>query len=80
MDQVARFLNAMVDAGVVSAYAVFGAVAQMRYTEAVATFDVDVLVSLPSSTGLDVLGPIYAGFGVGYGGNTTLYVFLGRPY
>ncbi len=27
-----------------------------------------------------VLGPIYAGFGVGYGGNTTLYVFLGRPY
>lgn len=27
-----------------------------------------------------VLGPIYAGFGVGYGGNTSLYVFLGRPY
>jgi NTE family protein len=27
-----------------------------------------------------VLGPIYGGFGVGYGGNTTLYVFLGRPY
>lgn len=27
-----------------------------------------------------VLGPIYAGFGAGYGGNTTLYVFLGRPY
>ena len=27
-----------------------------------------------------VLGPIYAGFGVGYGGNTSLYVLLGRPY
>jgi NTE family protein len=27
-----------------------------------------------------VLGPIYGGFGVGYGGNTSLYVFLGRPY
>ncbi len=27
-----------------------------------------------------VLGPIYAGFGAGYGGNTSLYVFLGRPY
>lgn len=27
-----------------------------------------------------VLGPIYAGVGVGYGGNTSLYVFLGRPY
>jgi len=26
-----------------------------------------------------VLGPIYAGFGVGYGGNTSLYVLLGRP-
>lgn len=27
-----------------------------------------------------VLGPIYAGFGVGYGGNTSLYVLLGRPF
>ncbi|MBI5441537.1 MAG: hypothetical protein HY900_10060, partial [Deltaproteobacteria bacterium] len=27
-----------------------------------------------------VLGPIYAGFGVGYGGNTSLYVLLGRKY
>ena len=27
-----------------------------------------------------VLGPIYAGVGVGYGGNSSLYVFLGRPY
>ena len=27
-----------------------------------------------------VLGPIYAGFGVGYGGNTSFYLFLGRPF
>ena len=27
-----------------------------------------------------VLGPIFAGMGAGYGGNTTLYVFLGRPF
>ena len=27
-----------------------------------------------------VLGPVYGGFGVGYGGNTSLYLFLGRPY
>ena len=27
-----------------------------------------------------VLGPVYAGLGLGYGGNTSLYVFLGRPY
>jgi len=26
-----------------------------------------------------VLGPIYAGIGVGYGGNASLYVLLGRP-
>jgi NTE family protein len=27
-----------------------------------------------------VLGPIHAGFGIGYGGNTSLYVLLGRPF
>jgi NTE family protein len=27
-----------------------------------------------------VLGPIYAGVGIGYGGNTSFYVFLGRPF
>ena len=27
-----------------------------------------------------VLGPVYAGLGFGYGGNASLYVFLGRPY
>lgn len=37
MKQVAQLLNAMVEGGVLSDYAVFGAVAQMRYTEAVTT-------------------------------------------
>ncbi|MBK8598491.1 MAG: patatin-like phospholipase family protein [Holophagales bacterium] len=27
-----------------------------------------------------VLGPIYAGLGVGYGGNASLFVLLGRPF
>jgi len=27
-----------------------------------------------------VLGPIYAGVGLGYGGTTSFYVFLGRPF
>ncbi len=27
-----------------------------------------------------VLGPLYAGVGIGYGGTTTFYVFLGRPF
>jgi len=59
MRDVAVLLNDMVDAGVISDYAVFGAVAQMRYTEAVATMDADVLVSLPADAGLDILKPVY---------------------
>jgi hypothetical protein len=59
MDEVAALLNEMVRSGIVSSYALFGAVAQMRYTEAVATMDADVLVSVPG-TGLDVLSPIYS--------------------
>ncbi len=49
----------MCDAGVISDYALFGAAAQMRYTEAVATRDADVLVAVPSTDRLDVLAPIY---------------------
>ena len=49
----------MRDAGVISDYALFGAAAQMRYTEAVATLDADVLVAVPSPDRLDVLGPLY---------------------
>ena len=56
---MAGLLNGMRDAGVISDYALFGAAAQMRYTEAVATLDADVLVAVPSPDRLDVLGPIY---------------------
>ena len=59
MDQVANLLNAMVEDGVISDYAVFGAVAQMRYTEAVATLDADILVAVPDEDRLDILTPIY---------------------
>ena len=37
MKELAQLLNAMQQAGVIRNYAVFGAVAQMRYTEPVAT-------------------------------------------
>lgn len=59
MKDVARLVNAMREAGVITDYALFGATAQMRYTEPVATLDADVLVVLPQTTGLDLLAPIY---------------------
>jgi hypothetical protein len=57
--ELARLLNGMREAGVISDYALFGAVAQMRYTEPVATIDADVLVTVPGPEGLDKLVPIY---------------------
>jgi hypothetical protein len=59
MKEVAELLNAMRDAGVISEYALFGAIAQMRYTEPVATLDADVLVTVPSPQTLELLKPIY---------------------
>ena len=44
---------------VIGDYALFGAAAQMRYTEPVATVDADVLVTMPSTQGLDILKPLY---------------------
>ena len=49
----------MVSAGVIRSYALFGAVAQMRYTEPVATLDADVLVVVPAPDRLDALSGIY---------------------
>lgn len=59
MKDVAKLLNELRSAGVIIDYAVFGAVAQMRYTEPVATLDIDVLVDIPSPERLDSLAPIY---------------------
>jgi hypothetical protein len=56
---VAQLLNEMQAAGVVDNYALFGAIAQMRYTEPVITLDVDVLVALPPSDRIDSLAGIY---------------------
>jgi hypothetical protein len=50
----------MVEQGIITDYAVFGAVAQMRYTEAVVTLDADILVDIAEPDKLDVLSPIYA--------------------
>lgn len=59
MKEVAELLNAMRSAGVIREYALFGAIAQMRYTEPVATLDTDVLVAVPDPQRLDLLKPIY---------------------
>jgi len=59
MKDVATVLNAMRTAGIILDYAVFGAVAQMRYTESVATLDADILVAVPDDSPLDLLSPIY---------------------
>jgi hypothetical protein len=63
VEEVARLLNDLVDGGVIGSYALFGAAAQMRYTEPVATLDADVLVSVPSPERLDPAGPIYTARG-----------------
>jgi len=59
MKEVAKLLEDLKASGVIRDYALFGAVAQMRYTEPVATLDADVLVLLSNDAGLDVLAPIY---------------------
>ena len=59
MKELAQLLNEMRRAGVIRNYALFGAVAQMRYTEPVATLDADVLVAVPAADRLDALSGIY---------------------
>jgi len=59
MKEIVLLLNEMTQEGVIANYALFGATAQMRYTEPVATLDADVLVTVPSER-LDLLAPLYA--------------------
>jgi hypothetical protein len=57
--EVARLLNELKRERIIVDYAVFGATAQMRYTEPVATLDADVLVSLKDAQTLEPLRGIY---------------------
>ena len=59
MKDIVKLLNEMCDGGIINTYAIFGAVAQMRYTEAVVTLDLDILVGLPENDSLAILSPIY---------------------
>ena len=60
MKEVAKLLNDLCAAGIILDYALFGAMAQMRYTESIATLDADVLITIPTEDTLAVLRPIYA--------------------
>jgi hypothetical protein len=57
--EVGQLLNEMRAAGVIRDYALFGAMAQMRYTEPVATLDADVLVAVPDPERPDVLNDVH---------------------
>lgn len=59
MRELAQLLGEMKAADVIQNYALFGATAQMRYTEPVATLDADVLVAVPGPDRIDALDGIY---------------------
>ena len=64
MDRTFRVLNRMIDDGVISRYAVAGAVGALAYLEPITTRDVDILVAVadlnPTKSGLRTLGPIFS--------------------
>ncbi len=59
MKELTQLLNDMKGDGIIKNYAVFGAVAQMRYTEAVVTMDADILIAVDNPDSLTALSPIY---------------------
>jgi hypothetical protein len=59
MRELIELIDKMLRAKVVQNYAVFGALAQMRYTEAVVTMDADILIGVEDDS-IAVLSPIYA--------------------
>ena len=59
MHELIALIEEMLRAGILQNYAIFGALAQMRYTEAVVTLDADILVAVESDS-IAVLSPIYA--------------------
>jgi len=60
LEEALRALNTLVDEGVITDYAIGGAVGATFYVEALQTDDLDAFVFLPkSSVGIVLLGPIY---------------------
>lgn len=59
MESTLQLLNQLERDGVLSRYAIGGAMAAMFYVEPVSTFDLDVFVVLPHQGGLLTLSPLY---------------------
>jgi len=60
MEETLKLLNSLEREGVISRYAIGGAMAATFYTEPVLTFDLDIFVLLPVSPGgLLTLSPLY---------------------
>ena len=68
MDKTLKILNDLLAAGVLGRYAIGGAMAATFYAEPVSTFDLDIFVALPeTSGGLVTLSPLYDALrGIGY--------------
>jgi predicted ribonuclease YlaK len=58
MKKLIQLIDEMLNEQIIENYAIFGAVAQMRYTEAVVTLDADILVAIDNDD-IAVLRPIY---------------------
>lgn len=59
MEKSLQVLNQLERDGVLSGYAIGGAMAAMFYAEPVSTYDLDVFVLLPKQGGLLTLSPLY---------------------
>ncbi len=81
MERTVRVLNELQAEGVIGAYAIGGAMAAIFYAEAVLTYDLDVFVALPqTSGGLLTLAPLYAALSSrGYEERGECVIIQGTP-
>ena len=59
MEKTLKVLNGLEESGVISRYAIGGAIAATFYVESVVTFDLDIFILLPTKGNLLTLEPIY---------------------
>ena len=80
MKRTLQILNRLERDGVLSRYAIGGAMAAMFYIEPISTFDLDVFVILPQQGALLTLAPIYDALsGMGYPAEAECVVIEGTP-